>query len=726
MDNEVLNELSKEYENIARDIENSDVSALIPDIRITTQGISDEFMDTLNSLGFQDFLRIQKIKEYDKKKINTFLDKLNQMQIDLFGKDTPISLFELLKNNITTFQELESPAEFRRNDIQLEQIQRAKSTLQMVKSVISAMITTSPDGKFSPDNLYGYNVMLNKAAEKEGIIGKYGIISSESANLLREDINLIENKLNYLETLAKANSGSLIEEQGKIQDAILNSLYTAFTNDSATSAKNLKVGGKPLLSQDDILSVTSLPTKEQQVIQLEKLIYNNFESANGVDLESKLNELFQQFIEGGEDFRKTIIEGEDSNLTTTLSNLTKKDWYFYLHSIIALDSNTFYLNYKNLLEKEVSLGKDHNAKAPFYSQQFVLRQEMAYINGKRGKDIISHSIKFIQSTPYELVMEGKDSNYEPTKEDIYEATKNLSTFSIPYIYGVRGTGGTGKSTILGNFVLRMHLDRKAKGETVNIIACAPTEETTKILNNNIGTAVDNTIQNQTIQQLLKSVLGDTLYAELLEEVDAIKNSTKTDEPFEFKHSFRGKGDGTIVLKKVFLESIVANKTTTEPTVIIIDEMSKLTTLEWQILNELGKSNNYYIIALGDDLQNGVQIGEESFSLDNISFPTSVKLKSTIRAENIHKNDNLIVLEKFTYETKRKSFNLSNKIPDQVQLHYSEKDNKLNGDKFIPELNVSDLKKLDLEKEIAVITSDGKLSDEYKKLFAEAGIVKYSI
>lgn len=720
LDEETIIELNKEVDKIKLKISNHPISATVPDIDNVLFEEDSEVYQLLAKLGYNDYLRIKNILVYQNKKINTFLRKLNEIQISLYGKETPISIFKLLENNINEFEKLTSPAEFTRNDIQLEQLQKALYTLNTVKSVISAMLTTSVDNSYSPESLYGYNVNLNKAAEKEGIKGKFGVISSETAFMLKKDVEQIEKKIKYLKVLAEANSGSLIEEQGKIQEALINSLYSAITSQEKTSLTNITLNGKPLINQDDLDKIKDLPTKEQQLIELESLVYNKFHEDTSRSLEEKLNEIFSAFLEDGQNNVENILYSKDSDLTKTLSKLEKKDWYFYLHSILALDSKDFYNNYKNLLEIELPL---ENAKAPFFTQQFILRQELGYINKEEGKQIMAHSIKFLQPEVNELVKEimANENNTLTLEEATKQASEKLKSFSIPYIFSLKGSAGTGKSTILGNFLLRIATNTGIPSPTVSMIASAPTTSTLDTLKKSIKSNVNGTINEFLITDFIKESLTKEAYSELLSEIELIK-----EEKFnELKKSVRGIGTGAVILKEDWLNTAFIDHSGNNTHIIIIDEMTKLNTLEWQILNYLAKHNNYYIITLGDPLQNGIFLGKESFSYDNIMTPSSVKLKSTIRSANIHANENNIGLERWVSMVKEKSKNQNAQEPISVNLHYYQ-ELYLNGHKFIDNLTVDELKKLDPTKEILFITEDGKLSDSQKADITLAGINKYEI
>lgn len=90
-----------------------------------------------------DYNNIDKILASNNFKINQLYDKLKQFEIELFGWSGPSSIFDVLKENIVSFDSIvKTESDFVRTPVQLAQIDRALQTLEMVESVLTAMSTT--------------------------------------------------------------------------------------------------------------------------------------------------------------------------------------------------------------------------------------------------------------------------------------------------------------------------------------------------------------------------------------------------------------------------------------------------------------------------------------------------------------------------------------------------------------------------------------------------------
>lgn len=211
----------------------------------------------------------------------------------------------------------------------------------------------------------------------------------------------------------------------------------------------------------------------------------------------------------------------------------------------------------------------------------------------------------------------------------------------------------------------MIIDQKKLGDTIEIIAVAPTQETLDVLSKDIKGNISLDINKQVKDQFLKNILtaeGYSLLEKAKESIEKIErsklNDLSVDGHLDPKYFVLGQGSGAILLTQDFFNDfVIVPAEDASPRVVVIDEMSKINTLEWQILNHISRKDtsgkrtydNYYILTLGDEIQNGVDIGVENFGMDNIFVPGTVKLKNPIRSKNVHQNDNNITLENFANE-----------------------------------------------------------------------------
>ena len=159
-----------------------------------------------------------------------------------------------------------------------------------------------------------------------------------------------------------------------------------------------------------------------------------------------MDSLFSSFILNGdrEGFAKSIMDSRDSNLVEDFSRLEIGDWYKYVHFILANPSHNFYKDYENNIKNELSLQEQ---KSPFYTQQFAIRQALGYFENKQ---IISHSVDFIQEDIEKSLNLPSDLPVEEKASKIREVIAKANSFPINDIMAVRGSGGTGKSSVIAN------------------------------------------------------------------------------------------------------------------------------------------------------------------------------------------------------------------------------------------------------------------------------------
>lgn len=687
----------------------------------------------------QDLItKLTAIKNYGNVQRNTLLDKLREVQINLYGDSSNSkSAFDLLKDLNEQFILSESPALFKANIVTKEYLDKALYTINAIKAIISAMTytdtATNLKSTINLDSLYGYNVNFNKMYKKNGVNKELGILNSEENFILNKELNILEDKLLHFQILSQNNIGSTIQEQSKIEKSLINTLLKRMTDTGdPLNLLRLSHNQRFLITQEDLNASSNL-NEEEKIIFLENAARNNF--LNMIDENNKINDvldsLFAPFkedsIKNNKDY--TILDNRDSILTETLQDLEAKDWYMYLHSILAGSSIDFLNLYNKYLKKEVSLSKDF--RAPFYTQQFIMRQAFGYINGEQGKYIMSHSVSFIAPEIDLNLKKITDAN-EFAKKFI----KNMGDakgIPISFLYFIRGTSGTGKSDVLANFLLwgLTQSDQKILGNKLDIIALAPTEKTKLVLEKSLnrGKSTEFILKSNTIEKFIESLFSGDEYTS---KINALKNMSEL-IPGEIKSTIEDTGifteDKMAIFSNETLDILLKDYNNVEPKVIIIDEASKINSLQYQILNYLAKNKNYYIVVLGDDLQEGTSIGPATSSLENIYMPSSVKLKSTIRAENIHKNDNNISLEFWADGVRSVKFSLNQTVPKKITLSYSIWEGNLHGDKFIEKLTKEDLLSLDKNKEILFITDSGVLDPEQesliKSVFADQSKIKVS-
>jgi len=334
-----------------------------------------------------------------------------------------------------------------------------------------------------------------------------------------------------------------------------------------------------------------------------------------------------------------------------------------------------------------------------------------------NKEIIANSTKMIQPEYNEL-------DLNKLKEEL----SNGLGIPLPYILKVLGSAGTGKSTVLADFILKLITDNKLKSlDNIEIILSAPNETSLDNMKA-IGESTKNTKTLYLKDDLMKKLLGSK-YSILNDEWDKLKKDSKNYSGDILIPDPKGVFESTLVSTNKFLNSIPKIN---HPVVIVIDEVSRYNTIELQVLNHLAKVNkDFYVFGLGDDLQNGEiidtinpdgTIKKYYQGMDNFIMPSTIKLKSSIRSKNSIQAANNLVLEQLAENIKDiayRKYTGTTGISVSKDILYYDDGNSIFGDKFINNFNVSELKKLNKNKEIAFITENNSLTDDELNIIRSA-------
>ena len=708
-----LNEIEKnkvDLDNIILSITNStdaqEIHNLINDLFKYIESIDNQYVKSIFKNQFSQIKNINPIfiKGFDSVKgkeieENKLLDLLKIMEIEIFNSKgfSKTSVFDLLKDELAAFELSESSQEYVRSTDIIDSMKKALEIIEAGKSINSAMLNSSIDAS----NPYGFNVSLRNTLikeKREAELDKYKVIDSSSYYLLNTELDKIKEKINFLIDLSESNAATIAVVQEQIKENIQGLFLKTLTDkENSISIMNLKVNGENLVNTENINKILAEKiSDEEKLYKTEELIYNSFKKYSG-NKDEALKSLFEVF--NNNDFKETVLSYVDSGFTRGTKSINTFDYFKYLHTIIASSTNKFYWDYKNMLKKEVSLSNDR--KAPFYSQEISIRQIYSYRADKRT---MAHSMKFIK-------------NLLETDRVVLE-----NSLFIP------GSGGTGKTNVVSNFAWRMDVSKD-----VELITTAPSTTVLEKLSRDISREKEDNTTSYSKEEILKKILGDkydTFKAAIsklkskAEARESIGNET-IDDIINIK-----KGIYELSFTDDFINSLVNPFSKEHDTVLYLDEVSWMNPLESLLLDKIAsmEGSRFYFVGLGDPLQNGFSWNDDvPGSLDTFYYNHPPKMKSVIRAENIHQQANVESLE-IALLTRFSNAVDSNKYPNiqAITLAYSEAGDLLNGSKNIKELNTVDLKKLDTSKEIVVITDDGTISEKDRKTIEDSGIVDFNV
>ena len=634
---------------------------------------------------------------------NELLKILSDIKIEIFSGENSneLGILEVLQSELDKFSSIEKPQDYIRSKQVVENMRKSIETINLVGGINVAML----DSAISPSKPYGYNVSLNNYSNKNEDIPAvdYKVITGDAHHLLNKELGRIVQKLEFLIELSELNDVSVHQEQIEIRENAIDLFTKALTSkDSTTSALNIKINGKTLLEPDEVASIMGTSkSEEEKLYDLEELIHKKFKAMSKGDLENSLKQLTEPFSKA--DVVKSLADVQDIGITKDSTFLENKDYITYLHSIIAVNTKTFYSKYKNILQKELSLD---NTKSPFFLQEYAIRLGYAFIKNKEVMGNVMGS--------FERNTQGDNASYRG----------GLSI--IKDIMLITGTGGVGKTTVIANFLLRM-----VQEDDINFIASAPSMDTVNTLKKDIGKDIGKNIDMLDNNELLEKILGKDNYeafklaeSALLEKTkDGVNiKDTNIPETNPIIHSINSEVP-SIELHEDFLKDIASNLD--KETVIIADEISWTNPLILQIIDYLAIKGKIHFIGMGDNYQAGFSLSNKTpYSLESIYTNSAPRLKGVVRSNNLHKKDNIETLE-VLMRNRLQALKDHREYTGSGKINYYE-EIYLKGDKFVEELSLEELKKLDPALKTAIITEDGELTSDLKSKLADVGLTNLEI
>lgn len=478
----------------------------------------------------------------------------------------------------------------------------------------------------SAEKLWSVNEVINdfnKQHENEKT--PLPVINSDLAQLILNKITFLESKINALETISSINAVNENLREQKLSVYIKLDRIKSLSNLSETSVTFLTDNGIPLLPEFESVEDINIDDLTQEQLQetdvrLEQIMINNEDKLHSY-YNSLTNEQKDKFIDLLTQVYKEY-EKEPAYLSLNVEANTDSQHhmdalnFWYVVSNLIAPPDVFYKPYKEVILK------DEFDKAPFYSQELIVRLAIQFLNGnqeekKRILNIIGAKI--------------------PNDPKIVEWSPLINTFRFS------AGAGVGKTAAI---IPLIQLVQNKIGSN-KYLYMAPTESHLDKLSEESG-------NKYTIEQLFK-VLSEELKisesgkAELIDfDPSKIKDYLKLDGrtiTFNF-----GKYDLNISenLKDLFGEN----------SILFIDEGTYVSKEQYIILDELAKKIGFKIITTGDILQAGVEGTEGDTNSFNrcLTFIGPSLYESKRVTTNIGKW-NSSTLSKIPYNDRVKNFTL---------------------------------------------------------------------
>lgn len=632
---------------------------------------------------------------------NTPIEKnLDEFAISI-GRN-PIKITELIARLDTAFNEAS-------NDITNFQIlseQELKNAIETMRLYAAAIKAARTDNA-NFDNLFGFNATLNEVSAKiEGVEKlKLAEIDKETADLFLEDINSNLNKLLLLSKIYALNKGQKLARQDKVaikKDVLIYKrlrfiiqILDDIDELDKDSIRQFETTLKAQKLHSNLLDNNSTAIENQEEFQKENIA-----------IENAVYELFQAnkiLLENPEVLAK-LVDPKKLDLYNVGGQLLNEDmesiddnaFVWWLASRAALKASDFYFQFKQVLNPD--------AEKPIAP---IVTQELAIYNNYAS--IINGNVftTFFKALRLSITRDWKASDPDRRKEILLKLKKaqteadhfsdekfslyGLNLLTAPRYSNIvltEGIPGSGKSFAVFN--LTIQLLKKFHGNKFDNIIVAHGA------NPNSAEKLRNDMQLEDAQTFGRNALMKYISSNWVEYTRDEKTNIYVVP--ENVHTITAENE---IISKLDINKNIQNP----PSLIIIDEISKFTSYDLDLIDKFARHYGITVLVAGDFDQSGV-VGQhkipERHEFDNSSWEISLartnmihspKLGVSMRTDNMVQTNNLIKTQLY----------LQN--PEGVlDLDYAENEEGLFGVKLVQFSNAKNIKVEEILREIDKIAA----------------------
>ena len=556
------------------------------------------------------------------------------------------------------------------DELKLYQLRQAVKATQMMHALIQGMRTDNVGHtiatKFDTGNyiqnfdLFGVNTTLNnihKESKNDDSWEDLPTIEGEKAEELLSDLRLISQRLNFLLTLHEQNKNSKLIMQPKIAVQSTLNLYR--------KVQKLVIGALPDDQWDKSMFATLPNLKMFSGLNLEpgENDQDNIDIpmeqlyADRIAMDNAIYEFYQVNIENGnhsieellDEKTWNLFDSKESELTSDRTNtIDDIDFYYYLSARAALKASDFYNAYKGYISDTI---------APIFAQEMGVYLGVAHVVNGNTVSAFNEALKnkmlsIIDSKDFE----GRAQIIQKYLHTVDGVSKLLATESgkkylkeligpkFSNIIFIEGKAGTGKTAAVINMI-------------ASIINNDWISQSTWVVNNTHANA-DKLAKNLSIKT-------DKVFdgKELLEFISTYEYPERVNDVLQYEkgkhYDFDANGN---LVPKAQIKSVGS-----VPNVIFIDEVSRFTDNELNIINTFARKNGISVITAGDLNQisaKGKGIFDIKDALEELKKVDNNAAKWWIseNTENTEKNPNQLEI-KMSIERQQltRSFRLKNSL-----------------------------------------------------------------
>lgn len=653
-------------------------------------------LDSFDKTLIENYKKFDEIVETKKVYKNPLLETLRNFTLNL-DENTKTTIFDLMMEE-SNLLEKSSIEKYIKDGVSYEMIKLGIDAVEAINAVVMGMYVKQSEG--SP---FGFNHAIKNYLDKYENgkdSDKYAILEEEDTIEIVKELNLIREKLQFLLDLSDSNNISKVKEDNEIRETHTKIILKHLEN--LTDKFIFK--GKPLIAnKEEIINKPGI-TPEHKRMLLEEAIFNFVDKLNA---DEKLEFYEQLFSTINLD---EAVNGQPENLRKSMTKISEFDWMIYLTSIISLNSRDFNERLLTIIDSE------EYKLAPLYSQEYSAKLQYSFAKNQKIYDILELKLK----------SHVKDSSHV-----------------LLHVATVLGIGGSGKTTAVGNLVLKL----LAQDGNVNIIVSGPSDSQVNSLNTALfqnlnadekKAVTSNKLNKQELFDFFYTYNDGSFYNKFNRQNPKVKDTDLNGIVVE-----RTTESGSLVFDVAFKQEYF-KKLTDFPKYIFIDEISHFNALELQLLNEISKHFGVVVFTYGDDSQMGATtpFTEGDYNLNFIIGMSPPKLELSLRASNTHNKTNAVQLMNISrrvnnaYDSLKEIEEAQKAVTDiirnnPVNLNYSEKNNELSGAKVVNELldtdldllvnNVNRLSDGSIKSKLGIVNLNGEIDNDLKKKLIDKGL-----
>lgn len=616
-------------------------------------------------------------KDISSLKRTAFEKNLDEFSISL-GKD-PINISTLITRLNASFNDVSNNVTKFNIDEQLyKDLNNAINTIEFYEASIKAARTDNAGW----NNYFGYNATLNEINKKmEDKRPELAEIDSKTADAFIADIDVNLNKLRFLKQLYQINQGQKLSKQDRVstkKDILvyrnLKSIISVPDDDKLknwngflelqNTINSMNKHEELLRNNSNNVSEDTRADFEKEKLSIENAIYDFFQkNKDKLEDPTKLQEFlnprrFQLYTEAKE------LLNED------LDNLDDNSMLWWLASRIAVKSNDFYNQYKQIINP-----KAERPLAPIATQELaVYNNYAAIVNG----NVFTSLFKAFRKS---LVEDWKNKSHSEREEALKLMGKSdtladdaLADYAINFLPVPRysntilteGIAGSGKtSSVFGQTIAMLKQFNPELLQNVAIVHGAESTSAEKI-QTDVGLDKNNS----------KTYGRSDFMKEISSQWKEYAIDPKTGNYLVPKSDYQLTEENEIV------SSLGINEMQQYPSLILLDEVSKFTSYDMDLIDKFARKYGITVLAAGDFDQSGV-VGQHPIklngidltwkvNLDRTNFMRTPKLGVSMRTDNSIKTRNQQKLQAY----------MQNPNDDIVDFEYFQDETGIYGDKVI--------------------------------------------